>query len=58
MPAKKYSDEQRDRFLALVDRGGTVRASARAVGVPPDTGYRWVRAAGMATPRPSPREYS
>jgi transposase, IS30 family len=58
VPAKKYSDEQRDRFLALVDRGGTVRASARAVGVPPDTGYRWVRAAGMATPRPSPREYS
>jgi len=58
MAAKKYTEEQRERFFELLDRGGTVRAAAAVVGVHPDAGYRWVRHAGMAHGRPAPRAYS
>ena len=58
MPARKYTEEQRERFFEVMDRGGTVRAAAAAAGVHPDAGYRWVRQAGMAHDRPAPRAYS
>lgn len=37
MPAKKYTDQQRREFMALIDRGGSVRAAAIRVGVDPST---------------------
>lgn len=58
MAERKYSDEQKQAVLAAVDRGSTVRAAARAVGVSPHTGYRWVKQAGLSTSRSSPRQYS
>lgn len=58
MPARKYTDEQRDGFFEVLDRGGTVRAAAAAVGVHPDAGYRWVERAGIGRSRRAPREYS
>jgi IS30 family transposase len=56
--ARKYSDGQRRVFLATVDRGGTVRGAAVAAGVSPNTGYRWMRQAGLVTSRSTPRLYS
>ena len=58
MPARKYTDEQRDRFFEVLDRGGTIRAAAAAAGVHPDAGYRWVKRAGIGQSRRAPREYS
>jgi IS30 family transposase/transposase-like protein len=58
MPARKYTDEQRDRFFEVLDRGGTIRAAAAAAGVHPDAGYRWVKRAGIGRARRAPREYS
>lgn len=58
MPARKYTDEQHDRFFEVLDRGGTIRAAAAAAGVHPDAGYRWVKRAGIGSSRPAPREYS
>ncbi len=58
MPAKKYTEEQRERFLEVLDRGGAVRAAAAAVGVHPDAGYWWVRRTGLAHDRPAPRAHS
>jgi transposase, IS30 family len=58
MAARKYSEEQRLKFMALIDRGGSVRAAAAAVGVHPDTGYRWMKRAGLSTPRSTQRRYS
>lgn len=36
MPARKYTERQRVAFMALIDRGGSVRAAATKVGVHPD----------------------
>ena len=33
MPAKKYTEEQRSQFTALIDRGGSVRVAAVSVGI-------------------------
>lgn len=57
MAARKFSDGQRREFLAIVDRGGTVRAAALAVGVSPNAGYRWMRQSGLSTSRSSQRVY-
>jgi len=58
MPARKYTEEQRLQFMALIDRGGSVRAAALAVGAHPDAGYRWMKAAGLSTPRSTQRRYT
>ncbi|WP_444665202.1 transposase [Cellulomonas sp. CW35] len=50
MPARKYTDEQRLEFLALIDRGGSVRAACAAVGVHPDAAYACVDDALRLTP--------
>lgn len=38
MLATKYTERRRVAFMALVDRGGSVRAAATKVGVHPDVG--------------------
>ena len=43
MAEKRYSDEQKDEFFRILDRGGTVRAAARAAGVHENAGYNWLR---------------
>ncbi|OMQ25317.1 hypothetical protein BK799_31060 [Rhodococcus sp. D-1] len=43
MAGKKYTDQQKEEFFRLLDRGGTVRAAARAVGVHENAGYNWLR---------------
>ena len=43
--------------MALIDRGGSVRAAAVSVGVQPDQGYQWMRQAGLSTPRSTQRRY-
>jgi IS30 family transposase len=58
MPAIKYTEKQRLEFMALIDRGGSVRAASISVGVPPDAGYRWMKRAGLSTPRSTQRKYS
>ena len=58
MAGKKYTKEHKDRFFALVDRGGTVRAAATASGVGEDAAYRWLREAGLSIQRDAPRVYS
>lgn len=57
MPAKQYTQEQRSQFMALIDRGGSVRAAAVSVGVHPDRGYQWMRQAGLSTLRSTQRRY-
>lgn len=54
----KYSNEQKERFFELVDRGGTVRAAARAATVSGDAAYRWLRQAGLSMQRARPRKFS
>jgi len=58
MPGPKYSKEQREMFFVLIDRGGTVRAAAKAVGVHEDACYTWLRQAGLSMQRATPRKYS
>ncbi|PFG33921.1 IS30 family transposase [Sanguibacter antarcticus] len=58
MPARKYTEQQRLAFLALIDRGGSVRAAALAAGVSPDRGYRWMKQAGLSTPRSTQRKHT
>jgi IS30 family transposase len=58
MAGKKYTEQQKDEFFRLLDRGGTVRAAARAAGVHEDAGYNWLRKTGLTMQRASPREYS
>jgi transposase-like protein len=52
------SEDKRRRFFLTLDRGGTVKAAAAAVGVSAEVGYRWCRQAGVSTPRGAPRRYS
>ena len=58
MAARKYTEGQRLAFLAVIDRGGSVRAACAAVGVHPDAGYAWMKKAGLSTPRGTPRQYT
>ena len=58
MAGKKYTDEQKDEFFRLLDRGGTVRAAARAIGVNENAGYNWLRKTGLTMKRAAPRVYS
>ena len=52
------SSVQKRRFFAIMDRGSTIRAAAIEVGVSPDAGYNWVKKAGLAARRATPRVYS
>jgi transposase-like protein len=58
MAGRKYSKEQKDEFFRLLDKGGIVRAAARAVGVHQDAGYSWLRNSGLTMQRATPRTYS
>jgi IS30 family transposase len=58
LAGEKYTKGQKDRFFALVDRGGTVRAAATASGIGEDAAYRWLREAGLSMQRDAPRVYS
>jgi len=58
MSGPKYSSETKDRFFDLLDRGGTVRAAADAVGATHAAAYSWVRVAGLTMRRESPRVYT
>jgi len=58
MPGPKYSAETKERFFDLLDRGGTIRAAAKAAGVHEQAAYSWVRAAGLTTGRRTPRVYT
>lgn len=53
-----YSEEQRERFFEILDRGGTVRAAARSAGVSEHAAYRWVSASGLSMFRATPRQYT
>ena len=57
MAGKKYTEEQKDEFFRILDRGGTVRAAARAVGVNENAGYNWLRKTGLTMERAAPRIY-
>lgn len=57
MAEKKYTDEQKDEFFRVLDRGGTVRAAARAAGVHENAGYNWLRKTGLTMQRATPRIY-
>ena len=52
------SESLKMEFFRLLDRGGTVRAAAAAVGVSADAGYRWCRRAGVSSPRGRARIYT
>ena len=52
------SASQRKRFFAIMDRGSTIRGAAIQAGVTPDIGYRWVKNAGLAAQRATPRVYT
>jgi IS30 family transposase len=54
----KYSTQQKATFFDLIDKGGTVRAAAKAVGVHEDAAYTWLRQAGLSMQRATPRKYS
>ena len=58
MAGRKYSKEQKDEFFRLLDKGGTVRAAARAVGVHQDADYNWLRNSGLTMQRATPRTYT
>lgn len=57
MAEKRYTDEQKDEFFRILDRGGTVRAAARAAGVHENAGYNWLRKTGLTMQRATPRIY-
>lgn len=58
MGGPKYSADTKEVFFDLLDRGGTIRAAARAAGVHEDAAYSWVRAAGLTMGRPTARAYT
>ncbi len=58
MPARSYTDKQKEVFYETYDRGVSVRKAAAAAGVSPDRGYRWVSEAGLSARRFTPRQYS
>lgn len=58
MAGRKYTQQQKDEFFRVLDRGGTVRAAAKAVGIPENAGYNWLRHTGLTMQRATPRVYS
>lgn len=56
--AGAYSKQQKERFFELIDKGGTVRAAAKAAGVGEAAAYRWMRQAGLSMQRATPRTFS
>jgi IS30 family transposase len=58
MASRKYTQQQKDEFFRVLDRGGTVRAAAKAVGIPENAGYNWLRHTGLTMQRATPRVYS
>jgi transposase, IS30 family len=58
MPGPKYTKEQKVEFFDLLDKGGSVRAAARAVGAHEAAAYSWIRAAGLTMQRATPRVYT
>lgn len=58
MAKQKYTAQQREEFFVLIDKGLSVRAASRQVGASPDTGYRWVKQAGLSVRRATPRTYT
>jgi len=58
MPARKYTEQQRVAFMAVIDRGGSVRAAAAKVGVHPEAGYKWMKQAGLSTSRSAQRRFT
>ena len=58
MASPKYSAQQKEKFFELIDKGGTVRSAAKAVGVHEDAAYRWLRQAGLSMQRATPRKFS
>ena len=58
MPAPKYTQVQKETFFTLIDRGGTVRAAAKAAGVHEGAAYTWLRQAGLSMQRATPRKYT
>jgi IS30 family transposase len=58
MPGPKYTKEQKVVFFDLLDKGGSVRAAARTVGVHEAAAYSWIRAAGLTMQRATPRIYT
>ncbi len=57
MPARSYTDKQKEVFYEIYDRGVSVRKAAAAAAVSPDRGYRWVSEAGLSARRFTPRQY-
>ncbi|MGW4369734.1 transposase [Nocardia takedensis] len=58
MAGRKYTQQQKDEFFRVLDRGGTVRAAARAVSIPENAGYNWLNRTGLTMQRTTPRVYS
>ncbi|SNS45572.1 Transposase [Micrococcales bacterium KH10] len=58
MAKKKYTDQQKEEFFRILDRAGTIRAAARAVGVNENAGYNWLRKTGLTMQRAAARIYS
>ncbi len=58
MAGPKYTQAQREMFFELVDKGGTARAAAKAVGVHEAACYTWLRQAALSMQRATPRMYS
>jgi IS30 family transposase len=58
MPGPRYTAETKQEFFDLLDRGGTIRAAAKAVGVREQAAYAWVRAAGLTMGRATARCYT
>ena len=58
MAGPKYTQAQKGMFFCLIDRGGTVRAAAKAAGVHEDAAYTWLRQAGLSMQRATPRKYT
>jgi IS30 family transposase len=58
MGSRKYTRAQKEMFFSLIDRGGTVRAAAKAAGVHEDAAYAWLRQAGLSMQAATPRKYT
>jgi IS30 family transposase len=58
MAGPLYSQEQKELFFALVDRGGTVRKAAKSAGVGEGAAYTWLRKSGLSMQRNTPRIYT
>lgn len=57
LAGRKYTEQQKEKFFRLLDKGGTVRAAAIAAGVGENAGYNWLRRTGLTMQRAAPRTY-